>query len=809
MQLRRAAIATLLVSSISAPALAADFDTTIAASKAAMMANPAEAFARAEAADRMAARLPPGRPRAIAEATAEWLEGEAAGRLDRPADALPRLETALRKARTAGAGDKLVADILLSRGWSEGTLGRVQPALRDFQNAYSLYRRAGEQRGQAKALQNIGGIYHDAGDDEHSLAYYSQVAELAGDDPAIGLAARNNLGETLKALGRYHAAQDEYRQALVAARRLGSNLLEVRILTNLASAQVHDGEIAAGEASARRALALARGEAAGERPFAIGVLALAAERRGDLADAARLLDMTFAGRDLEQTPLSFRDFHESASRVYARLGQDRLAYRHLSAFKRLDDGARALAASTNAALMGARFDFANQRSRISDLKAGQARRDRQLAESRARYQTILFTGALGAGGVVLLVMLVSLLSLRRSRNEVRLANTQLSDSNESLAKALRAKSEFLATTSHEIRTPLNGILGMTQVMLADPRVGPDFRERIEIVHGAGETMRALVDDILDIAKIENGNLEITLAPFDPAELIRAAVRFWRGPAEDKGLAYAAELAPLPPLILGDETRLRQVLSNLLSNAVKFTPAGAVSLRAEAVDGRLVILVTDSGIGISESEQEAIFERFYQVDGGTTRQFGGTGLGLAICRHLTVAMGGGITVESALGGGSIFRIDLPLQVVAPPADLPVASFIGDTLLIVEPNLLAQRIVAKALRETAGDILFADTGSAAGALIRGGGISRVLVQADHFLQADDSMAELRRIAESARAAGLFLMLLHTPIDSVMDDALRALGADRLVAKPVAMKDVIAGLGLAPPERPRSLVPALMEN
>jgi signal transduction histidine kinase len=441
------------------------------------------------------------------------------------------------------------------------------------------------------------------------------------------------------------------------------------------------------------------------------------------------------------------------------------------------------------------------------VAAGDGGASRVNAESQAEEENTLLAGVLAASGVALLGLLASVVSLRRSRDEERRANRSLSESNESLADALRARSDFLATTSHEIRTPLNGILGMTQVMLADIRVAPEIKERIEIVHGAGEMMRLLVDDILDLAKIENGNLSIAFAPYDPGRLLGDVARFWQMPAEAKGLGYAVDIGALPPRLMGDESRLRQILFNLLSNAVKFTAAGSVSFSVSADADKLVMLVADTGLGIAEDEQDAIFERFYQAEANASLGFGGTGLGLAICRHLADAMGGAISVESIVGQGTTFRIEMPMEMVDPafadvqgPA-LPAASE-AKALLVVEPNPLARRIIANELRGI--EAQFVETVEAACARITEGGVGRVLLQADSFLSDDEPFAEIGRIIQCARTAGLSLVLLHTPSARASEDDFIALGASVVVSKPVAMKQVIAALGLAPPETLRSTVP-----
>lgn len=771
-----------------APSAQARYDAAIAGAKGAMMADPRAALAQADQATAAATALPGERDAGQAEATARWLAGEATARLDRPRDALAILQQANALAARHAPHSKLVGDILLSRGWAEGAMGSVQAALQDYQAAYGLFRSIGEVRGQAKALQNIGSIYHDAGDDQRSLNYYAQVADISKSDPMINLVAHNNLGETLKTLGRFRESEQQYLLAIRAARALKSGSLEARIYPNLASAQLANGEVDAAETSARRALALASGaEAAEERPFIYGVLAQIAFRRGDLAEAEKLIARTFAHVDLSKTPLPFRDFHRTAADIYSKADQPALAFQHLRAYKRLDDNIRALAASTNAALMAAQFDFANQQLNISRLREGQTRRDAMLQQSREHLKTVVFSLLLGAAALLSAILFTSFLSLRRSRNQVREANDQLSETNTSLEKALKVKNEFLATTSHEIRTPLNGILGMTQVILADLSTDAKTRDRVGVVHSAGQTMKALVDDILDLAKIETGALVVQRGPMDIVRLLEDAVRFWRGAAEAKGLALEAAI-DLPRQIVCDENRLRQIIFNVMSNAVKFTGRGTICLRAHSKDDSFVIEIEDTGIGIALDQQELIFEKFHQVDGGTSRQYAGTGLGLAISRNLTDALDGDISVRSALGEGATFMIRLPLEVVATPDDAPVhaggkADF--DLILLLDPNPLTQRLAAKSLKSVSANIQPIVALEEATDRLGKEGVGLVLVQADAF---DTERQRLVDLTQQAQANGAGCLMIGSFPDQAERAQLEKNGAT-ILSKPVPPQLVIS--------------------
>ena len=495
------------------------------------------------------------------------------------------------------------------------------------------------------------------------LQYYEQASETYSGDPALDLVAHNNIADALKGMGRYGDAATEFRRALGIARKLDSASLEVQILDNIASSQIADGDLHAAETSVDEAHAIAakNKSAAAEEPSLWGERAIIAFKRGDLAKAKGFIERAFADVNLEKTEPHYLDFHKAAFDIYSKLGDDHHAVLHLKAYKRLDDAARDLAASTNSALMSAKFDFENQNLKIARLKTQELEKTAQLARSREQTRMIVSETVGGAGALLLIMITYGLIAVGRSRNEVRAINVKLEASNVALQKALNAKAEFLATTSHEIRTPLNGILGMTEVLLMDKELSSSARERLKLVHASGEQMRGLVDDLLDVVKTESGALSIDKQDMDLHQLLRDLATTWSDQAKAKGLDLQLSFTRAPRRIVEDEHRLQQIVQNLVSNAVKFTDRGGVRIEAlEAGETRLVIKVTDSGIGIAPDDQARIFEPFTQVDGSVVRRFGGTGLGLAICRKLSAAMGGTIEVASALGTGSTFTVDLPLR-----------------------------------------------------------------------------------------------------------------------------------------------------
>ncbi len=232
-----------------------------------------------------------------------------------------------------------------------------------------------------------------------------------------------------------------------------------------------------------------------------------------------------------------------------------------------------------------------------------------------------------------------------------------------LEAASRHKSQFLANMSHELRTPLNSVLGFTE-LLVDGIYGelPDkAKTTIARVQANGRHLLGLINDVLDLSKIEAGQLTLALDDYSVGQIVRLTVTAVEPLARAKGLALGTNVAENLPIGRGDERRLTQVLLNLAGNAVKFTEKGAVDILADAIDGHFAIAVRDTGPGIARHDQTLIFEEFQQVDNSSTRQKGGTGLGLAISRRIVELHGGTLDVESVVGSGSTFRLRIPIRV----------------------------------------------------------------------------------------------------------------------------------------------------
>jgi signal transduction histidine kinase/CheY-like chemotaxis protein len=395
-----------------------------------------------------------------------------------------------------------------------------------------------------------------------------------------------------------------------------------------------------------------------------------------------------------------------------------------------------------------------------------------------------------AMGLFALALLGALLALRSAyRARLRgLHEKQILEQRHALAEqASEAKSRFLADLGHEIRTPMTGVLGMAELLHADV-VEPRQRGRVEAIQAAGRHLLRLVNDALDLARIEAGRLELQDQPFDLPALLADAAAMLRPQAEAKGLRFVLELAPdLPRGVRGDPVRLRQIVLNLGHNAIKFTAAGAVTVRADATgEGTIRIAIADTGPGIDAASLARLFRRFEQADGArTAAHYGGSGLGLAICRELARAMGGDIAADSTPGGGTCFHVALPLPEHALPAPAPRPSW-----RVREPGAQALRILVvedDALVAEVVCALFAQLGHAAervahalDALRRATAHDFDLVVLDLDLPGVDGFALARML--QAHGVTAPLVALTARADAQAEPLARAAGMVGFVRKPV---------------------------
>lgn len=269
---------------------------------------------------------------------------------------------------------------------------------------------------------------------------------------------------------------------------------------------------------------------------------------------------------------------------------------------------------------------------------------------------------IAAGDFTQRVRVVNRDELGTLASDVNRTSDELGSLYRQLEEASRHKSEFLANTSHELRTPLNAILGYTELIQDNiyGEVPAKIREILERVQSNGRHLLGLINDVLDLSKIEAGQLTLSITDYSMKEVVQTVVTATEALATEKGLTLRAMVPDELPPGQGDERRITQALLNLVGNAIKFTEAGEVAVQAAAADGAFQVAVADTGLGIAAADRQRIFEEFHQVDSSSTRKKGGTGLGLSISKKIIELHGGRIWVESELGRGSVFRFTLPVQ-----------------------------------------------------------------------------------------------------------------------------------------------------
>ncbi|HEV7354087.1 MAG TPA: ATP-binding protein [Brevundimonas sp.] len=366
--------------------------------------------------------------------------------------------------------------------------------------------------------------------------------------------------------------------------------------------------------------------------------------------------------------------------------------------------------------------------------------------------------------------------------------------------ASRAKSDFLANVSHEVRTPLNGVIGIIDA-LSRTDLTPHQAELVSLVASSGAQLEAMVADLLDVARIEAGRLELTPRPFRPAEVLAPVLEIFRHRAEARGLTFTTRLEGLDAVRRGDGARIAQVLTNLLSNAVKFTEQGHVSVEVLADGDELQLVVADTGVGFDAAAAGFLFQRFSQADASILRRFGGTGLGLSICRAVVDLMAGSITADARPGEGARFEVRVPL----PPAEAAIAGpqppdpagamLAGRRVLLAEDHPVNQRVVQLILDSQGVELTIVDDGAAALAALETGRFDLVLM--DMQMPGMDGLTATRRIRAQEAASGgprLPVVMLSANAMAEHQAAAREAGADLHLPKPITAAPLLAGLQTA---------------
>ncbi|MBT5941293.1 MAG: PAS domain S-box protein [Rhodospirillaceae bacterium] len=402
----------------------------------------------------------------------------------------------------------------------------------------------------------------------------------------------------------------------------------------------------------------------------------------------------------------------------------------------------------------------------------------------------------------------------RTYNEIteRLkAENILKRAKEDAEAAAEAKSEFVAVVSHEVRTPLNGVLGMARLLL-ETSVNEEQKQYAETIVRSGETLILILNDLLDISKLEAGKLDLDIKPFNPKEVIESSISLMSAKAQENKISLTISIEnDLPSALLGDENRIRQVLINLISNAVKFTKEGSVTLSASAThqddsNVQLMLSVKDTGSGISQASQANLFTPFTQGSADVARKYGGTGLGLAICRRLAELMSGKIMLESELGYGSTFSLNIPLRMADPDkiASNGKLSQNGDhtqnlpalKILLVEDNEINLKVARGLLQKRGHDVQTAENGQIALDILLAPEASEFdAILMDRHMPVMDGVEATRHIKEmDGPISNIPIIAVTAAVTQREIDACLEAGMTEVVTKPIHPEELMSALARA---------------
>ena len=399
--------------------------------------------------------------------------------------------------------------------------------------------------------------------------------------------------------------------------------------------------------------------------------------------------------------------------------------------------------------------------------------------------------------------LTNFVSVQTNITQLKALEASLRQARDDAEAMSQAKSSLIANVSHELRTPLNGIIGITELLRRDPG-RHDLTEQLGILRESADGLLELINELLDLSKIEAGSMELESRPFKLSDLFQSLEHLFRPEAERKGLELVFSLdESVPPCLRGDSHRLRQILINLLNNAIKFTETGTVRLAAGAssMSGdavQTVIRVSDTGPGIPESAQDQVFEPFSQADSSVVRQYGGTGLGLAICRQLAHLMEGSITLDSQVNKGTMFTLTLPLltasqaDVAALEADreqapTPSVAAQGYRILLVEDNDINRHVATAMLEELGMRVVSCDSGAQGLKAFEACGFDLVLLDIQMPDMSGYDVAIRMRAIETERGQRTPILAVTAHSISVASLDVRSEGFDALVRKPLTFQGV----------------------
>lgn len=678
-------------------------------------------------------------------------------------------------------------------------LGSMGDALLEFRKAHDIRAEEGDSAALVSSLTNIAGVHALSGQFVESLEHYAAALDTARalELDVVAARIRTNMAYSHIERGAPEQAQPLLEDVLAFAEAAPNPLFLAHGNQNMGEALFYLGRLDAAEQHLSRARRFAKENGLlsvlSDSEIFLGRIRLA---RGDPDGALDMARQAMETTQRLEEPQRLEDIHKLIYGAHKAQENTAQALQHLEESIQYRESVFNRESDRRLSLLNAQFGLTEKQHEIDLLQ--QEREIQSLQLDRQRQERNLVLAILMASGFVIVGLGLGLWSKIQSNRQIGHKSAQLESARQQLAQASAAKSEILATTSHEIKTPLNGILGMTDLLLASD-LAPAQKQQLEAIRESGQAMTALLEDILDMSKIEAGRIEIRPADIDLHAFLQRQTAVWRSLAAGKGLGCDLVTAPdLPRDVHLDTNRLRQILLNLVSNAVKYTVEGHVRIHAalNRADGDLYHLqftVSDTGPGLPAEGREHIFQPYQ----GSQGLAGSAGLGLHICRKLADALGGEIGVESIKGEGSRFWF----TVIAPAASegvLPLessareesqasmkldaaAALAGRHVLIVDDNEINRRLFAAILKSAGMTWDSVECGSAAIDSAATGGYDMILM--DLRMPGMDGVAATRLIrAQTDGSAGVPILAVTADAGDEEASAALSAGMDGVIAKPV---------------------------